>query len=215
VTRLVPPVDRRAVLVFAALVVVLLAPWPRWGRAFAASFAAYGNALIALTSASSPSPRFGMPARGAVSAADGGDWAVVLTLGDRVAPLDTRIIAYTPLAIFVALALATPVARRRKLVILGGGLAVLLARLAFAVLMPVGSAVAGADGPGFDSAAGIAWTVLVTPPAMSYAAPLAVWWVAVALTTPRPARAAAPRAQRRRRAAPARTGSAARALRGR
>lgn len=208
-----PRLDRRAVLVFAALVLLLLAPWPRWGRAFGALFSVYGNALIALTSAAAPPPRFSVPARGAVSAAEGGDWAVLLTLGDRVAPLDTRIIAYTPLAIFVALALATPAARRRKLVILGGGLAVLLARLALAVLVPVGSAVSGGDG--FDSMAGIAWTVLITPPVMSYATPLAVWWVAVASTTPRPARAAAPRGQRPRRAARARPAVAARPPRGR
>ena len=185
----VPRVERRAVLVFGALVVLLLAPWPGWGRGFATAFSVYGNALVGLTSARVPPPRFEAPAPGGVDAADGGAWAVVLTMGERVVPLDTRIIAYTPLAIFLALALATTGSRRRKLLILGGGGAVLLLRLAFVVLAPLEAA------PG--SLVEIAWTILAAPPVMSYAAPLAVWWVAVALTTPR-SRASSPRTGPRR-----------------
>ena len=176
-SELLPPLDRRAVLLFGALVVLLLAPWPRWGRGFGALFSGYANGLVAVTSAVSPAPRFSVPARGTVSAADGGDWAVVLTAGDRVAPLDTRIIAYTPLALFLALALATPVPRRRKLLVVAGGGAFLLARLAFAVLVPLGGLLGDPGGAGPLSE--LVWTVLVAAPVMSYAAPLAVWWVAL------------------------------------
>jgi hypothetical protein len=194
---LVPPVNRRAVVLFVVLIVLLLAPWPGWGRAFGAIYSVFGNALIAVAGAGPPAPRFSSPAPGVVEAADGGAWAVLLTAGDRVAPLDTRIIAYTPLAVFLALAFATPVPRRRKLIVLAGGGAALLARLAFATLVPLG-------GPGaLSSPSGLAWTVLIEEPVMSYAAPLAVWWIALALTAPRaqaaPAQAARKVSRRRRR----------------
>ena len=194
-----PPIGRRALLLFAALVVLLLAPWPGWGRAFGVAFSAYGNILVTLSGAAGdPPPRFEVPAAGQVGTEDGGAWAVVLRAGQQALPLDTRIIAYTPLAIFLALALATPVPRRRKLFVLAGGLAFLLARLAFAVLVPLERAFGGgAAGLALGTLAGIAWTVLVTPPVMSYAAPLAAWGVAVALTTPR-APAAQERARRTR-----------------
>jgi hypothetical protein len=181
-----PTLDRRAVIVFGVLVVLLLAPWPRLGRAFGALFSAYGNVLLASreTALAAP-PRFEVPPPNEVSAAEGGQWAVVLRTGDQSLPLDTRIIAYTPLAIFLALALATPVPLRRKVIVLAGGGAFLLARLAFAVLVPVGRAFGPRGSSTLGAVADIAWTVLVTPPVMSYATPLAAWWLAVALTTAR------------------------------
>lgn len=172
-----PRIGRREAAMFAALIVLLLAPWPRWGRAFGVFFSGYGNMLVPLLNSGDGAPRFELPPRG-----QAGDWDVVLRAGEQVVPLETRIIGYTPLAVFVALALATPVPRRRKAIILVGGLAVLLLRLAFAILVPLGDTRAG-------GAAGI-WTVLITPPAMSYAAPLAVWWLTFSLTTP--ARASTP-----------------------
>ncbi|HEX4404036.1 MAG TPA: hypothetical protein VH560_04360 [Polyangia bacterium] len=189
-----PSIDRRAVGLFIGLVVVLLAPWPRVGRAFGALFSAYGNLLVATRDlAVDPPPRFCVPPPGEVSAADGGQWAVVLRSGARAFPLDTRIIAYTPLAIFLALALSTPVPLRRKGIVLAGGGAFLLARLAFAVLVPVDRAFgAGASGSMLGTLAEITWTVFVSPPVMSYATPLAAWWLALALTTPH-ARATTPR----------------------
>jgi hypothetical protein len=194
-----PPVSRRALLVFVALVLVLLAPWPGWGRVFARAFSVYGNGLVAVGGSwNGPAPHFELPPVG-----DGGAWAVVLA-GERGFPLDTRIIAYTPLAIFLALALATPVPLRRRLIIFGGGVAVLLARLAFAVLVPLGRAFAGRSDSTLAWLAEVGWTVFVTPPVMSYATPLLVWWLGIALTTPRqvpeadrPVRRAA-RATRRR-----------------
>ena len=192
-----PSVDRRAVVVFGLLVVLFLAPWPRLGRAFCTLFSAYGNVLVASRqTALDARPRFEVPPPAEVSAADGGQWAVVLRTGDRALPLDTRIIAYTPLAIFLALALATPLPPRRKLIVLAGGGAFLLARLAFAVLVPLGRAFG--SGGSASTLAEIAWTVLVTPPVMSYATPLVAWWMALALTTPR---APAPASTGRRRVA--------------
>jgi hypothetical protein len=194
-----PPIDRRAIVGFAVLVVLLLAPWPGLGRTFGVLFSSFGNVLVALqeTKLAAP-PRFEVPAPGAVSAADGGQWAVALRVGDQSFPLDTRIIAYTPLAIFLALALATPVSRRRKVIILAGGGAFLLVRLAFAVLVPLGRAFnPGAAASTLGTFAEVTWTVLVTPPVMSYATPLAVWWLALALTIPRVSSPAATGPRRR------------------
>jgi hypothetical protein len=194
-----PPIQRRALIIFAALVVLLLVPWPGWGRTFATGFSVYGNGLVAVAGGwNGPPPRFEVPARGAIAARDGGPWAVVLA-GEHPMPLDTRILAYTPFAIFFALALATPVPPRRRLIILAAGLACLLARLAFAVLVPLARAFGGGRS---DSTlawlADVGWTVFVSPPVMSYATPLAVWLLGVALTTPRPARAPSRRAARSR-----------------
>jgi hypothetical protein len=167
---------RRELAVFTVLLVLLLVPWPGCGRAFVGFFRAYGNGLVgAFGEGGEPPGRFEAPDPGQVGAADGGEWAVLLRAGDRVVPLDTRIIGYLPLAIFLALALATPVPRRRKAIIVVGGLAFLLARLAFAVLTPLGGTRSGL--------AAAVWTVMIAPPVMSYAAPAAVWWVAFALTT--------------------------------
>jgi hypothetical protein len=197
-----PSLDRRAVIVFAALVALLLAPWPRWSRLFGAAFCVYGNALVTgMHVADAAPPRFTVPPPGEIAAEDGGEWAVVLTAADRSFPLDTRIIGYTPLAIFLALTLATPAPRRRKAIIVVGGLVVLLARLAFAILVPVEHAFGGAPARGASASLGeIAWTVLITPPVMSYAAPAAVWWIALALTTPRVTSSGVPSTAKRRRA---------------
>ncbi len=196
-----PSIDRRAIGVFVVLVVVLLAPWPRLGRAFGAVFSAYGNFLVASReTALDPPPRFEVPPFGEVSAADGGQWALVLRTGARSLPLDTRIIAYTPLAIFLALALSTPVPLRRKVVVLAGGGAFLLGRLAFAVLVPIGCVLgAGRADSTLGAFAEITWTIFVSPPVMSYATPLAAWWRALALTTARAAPAPRRRAVSRRR----------------
>ncbi|HSZ82389.1 MAG TPA: hypothetical protein VLA14_08910 [Polyangia bacterium] len=142
-------------------------------------------------------PRFEVPPPNEVSAADGGQWAVVLRSGDQAVPLDTRIFAYTPLAIFLALALATPAPPRRKVIVIAGGGAFLLARLAFAVLVPVGRAFGPRGSSTLGAFAEITWTVLVTPPVMSYATPLVAWWLAVALTTARaPGPVPTPRSRR-------------------
>ena len=193
-----PAIDRRSLVLFAALVGLLLAPWPGWGRVFAKTFSAYGNGLVAVAGPwEGPPPRFEVPAAGTVSARDGG-WSVVL-VGNDALPLDTRIIAYTPFALFFALALATPVPLRRKVIITAGGFVGLLVRLAFAVLVPLSRAFGnGRSGSTFSWLAEVGWTVFVTPPVMSYATPLAVWWLGLAMSTPRRAREPSRRARRSR-----------------
>jgi len=119
--------------------------------------------------------------------------------GNDAAPLDTRILAYTPLAIFVALAFATPVPLRRRGIIFAVGLACLLARLAFAVLVPLSRAFgSGRSDSTLAWLAEVGWTVFVSPPVMSYATPLAAWLLGVVLTTPRRARVESRQARRSR-----------------
>jgi len=196
--RWFPSVGWRPVLMFAALVIVLLGPWPGYGRAFGVLFSAYGNGVVrALGLGGSSAPRFAPPTPLARRDPEVGDWVVTLSVagadaGDQVMPLDARILGYTPLAIFLALTVATPIGRRRKLKVLAIGLAFLLARLAVAIALPVARAL-GAASPGWASGllAEVVWWVLIAPPVMSYATPLLAWWVALAITElPAPARAA-------------------------
>jgi hypothetical protein len=192
-----PSVGWRPVLAFAALVIVLLGPWPGYGRAFGVLFSAYGNRVArALDLGGSSAPRFAPPTPLARRDPAVGDWVVTLSIagadgGDEIMPLDARILGYTPLAIFLALTMATPIGRRRKLKVLALGLVSLLARLAVAIALPVGRAL-GAASPGWTSGllAEVVWWVLIAPPVMSYATPLLAWWVALAITElPAPTRA--------------------------
>lgn len=190
-----PAARPRQVLIFAAVAVALLAPWPRLGRAFVPTFAAYGN-LIAGALDLPARPRFSPPAAGEATRADGGDWAV------RVAPrgqgegmlLDTRVLGYTPLAILAALVAALQATARRRVAVLAGALALLLARLGLAIALPLARAYDTPAGAAwaFGAPAELAWNVVVTPPASSYVAPLLAWWLALALTTPRAPAAARP-----------------------
>jgi hypothetical protein len=194
-----PRVSRRSVITFAALVLLLLAPWPAVGRGFGALFSGYANLVVAVLGVGGArAPHFTArePASAApVSGEDAGtgDWSVWLTAQAEPgagheqppAPLDTRIIGYTPLALFLALTLASPVPRRRKLRILAIGLALLLARLAIAIALPTARAFGRsrlASGPFAETI----WFVLIDLPAASYVAPLVAWWLALGLTSRRP-----------------------------
>lgn len=187
-----PGALRRFLLVFAVSCAVLLAPWPRWGRACSAIFTGYGNFVIGLFGIGSPAePGFLRPDASDRRRPEVGEWSVLLGRSDgdhgRAVPLDTRIIGYTPFAVFAALLVATPVARRRKLRIAAGGAAILLARLAAAIALPVARSL-GPGGPSWAQGTVVdtIWFALLTPPAMSYVTAALAWWVPLALTT-RPA----------------------------
>jgi hypothetical protein len=177
----------RAALTFAALALVLLAPWPRYGRAVSAVFGVFGNAVVELTSAGGDAePRFSIAGRG-TSSADANDWTVWLgaTRGPAAAqpprPLETRILGYTPLALLLALTIASPASWRRRVKMIAIGSALLLLRLALAIALPVGRAFGDRPSPSGPLTA-IVWYVLIELPAMSYAAPLFAWWLSLALT---------------------------------
>jgi hypothetical protein len=189
---------RRFLITFAVAATLLLVPWPRWGRVFSAAFSGYGNFVVAFFDiGGADGPRFVAPSTADRRRADVGEWSVLLAPSARdteeAEPLDTRILGYTPFAVFAALVLATPVPRRRKAKLAAGGAALLLARLATAIALPVGRSL-GAAGPSwaFGPVVEIVWFAFILPPAMSYVAAALAWWIPLALTT----RASAPSAQR-------------------
>jgi hypothetical protein len=197
VDRWFPRPSRRSAITFAVLAVLLLVPWPGFGRAFAVLFSGYANAVVQLTGAGSAlEPRFSAwRPQGAPQGASENDaadawavWLVAARAPERApTPLDTRIIGYTPLALFVALTLASAVPRRRKLAIFGIGGGLLLLRLAIAIALPTARALGGsrlASGPLVETI----WYVLIDSPAISYVAPLGAWWLGLALTSPPGAR---------------------------
>jgi hypothetical protein len=179
----------RALAIFVITAVVLLAPWPRLGRAFSAAFTGVANVVVdALVVQDGVTARFSTPTAADRGRPEVGDWAVLLSLdvgrGARQTVLDTRLLGYTPLAVFLALVVATPVPRRRRLKILAGGGTILVARLAVAIALPVGRAL-GPRGPGWATGtfAEVIWWSFINPPAMSYVVAAFGWWLAVALTT--------------------------------
>jgi hypothetical protein len=179
----------RSLALFFGLAIVLLAPWPGYGRLFGPLFCALGDAVIVVVGAGSDSePRFSTQPPGPVSAeTETTDWTVWLaaTRGDGRSrpplPLETRILGYTPLALSLALTMSFAVSWRRKLRMLGIGLGLLLIRLAIAIALPVSRAFtphATAPGPISE----LVWYVLIDLPAMSYVAPLFAWWIAFTAT---------------------------------
>jgi hypothetical protein len=186
---LLPRWRARSLALFFGLAILLLAPWPGYGRLFGPLFCAFGNAVIVVVGAGDDSePRFSTQPPGPVTADAGTtDWTVWLaaTRGDGPSrpplPLETRILGYTPLALAFALTLAFAASWRRKLRMLGIGLGLLLIRLAIAIGLPVSRAFsphATAPGPMSE----IVWYVLIDLPAMSYVAPLFSWWIAFTAT---------------------------------
>ena len=114
------------------LALLLLAPWPGYGRLFRPLFCAFGNAVIVVVGAGGDSaPRFSTQPGAAPTMRDGSttDWTVWLAAsgGDGPSrpplPLETKILGYTPLALSLALTLSFAVSWRRKLRMLGIGLA--------------------------------------------------------------------------------------------
>ncbi len=177
----------RSALTFAALALVLLAPWPRYGRAVSAVFSVFANTVVEVTGAGSDAqPRFSVTV-GGTSSAEANDWTVWLaaTRGPAAEqpprPLETRILGYTPLALLLALTIAFPAAWRRRLKMIAIGWALLLARLALAIALPVGRAFGGRPSPS-GPLTEIVWYVLIELPAMSYAAPLFAWWISFVIT---------------------------------
>ena len=179
----------RSAITFAALALLLLAPWPRYGRAVSAMFGVFANAVVQVTGAGGDAePRFSTAGPGTSRSADASDWTVWLgaTRGPAAArppvPLETRILVYTPLALLLALTIAFPASWRRRLKMIAIGCALLLSRLALAIALPVGRTFGGQpsrSGPLTE----IVWYVLIDLPAMAYAAPLFAWWISFAMTS--------------------------------
>ena len=179
----------RSLALFFGLAVVLLAPWPTYGRLFGPLFCAFSDAVIVVVGVGGDAePRFStQPREPATADTETTDWTVWLsaTRGDGASrpppPLETRILGYTPLALSLALTLAFAVSWRRKLRMLGIGLGLLLIRLAVAIALPVSRAFTPHSTPP-GPISELVWYVLIDLPAMSYVAPLFAWWIAFTAT---------------------------------
>jgi hypothetical protein len=176
--------------VFVAALVILLGPWPGYGRVFRTIFSGFGNAVLAVTgagAAADPTFAAGPPAGTTTDGVENAAWAVWVGAGTgplAARPpiaLDTRILGYTPLALLVALIAASAIPWRRRAAVFGVGAALLLARLAVAIAMAVGRAFGRHTGrPG--AVAEIVWYLLVDLPAMTYVAPLCAWLLGLIAT---------------------------------
>lgn len=191
--QLFAPFGRRVVLVFVGVLLALLAPWPRYGRVFAGGFSAYANGTVwVLGLGGGAQPRFATPTAAERKGPDVDDWTVMLSSivsaesGGRSIPLGTRILGYTPFAIFVALIAAMAMPARRRLAVAAIGAAILFARLGVAIALPVAREFGqlGADS-GFGLAAEVTWGSFIDQPALSYVTPLFAWGIGLLATAPR------------------------------
>jgi hypothetical protein len=174
VDGIVPRIERSRVITFALVLGILLAPWPGWGRIVAAGFTDYANAIAhTLGIGDAAQQRFSTASP--VNPSDSADeWIVKVRSGTpRSVSIDTRILAYTPIAVLLALAAATPMPRRRKLVALALGMAAMLIRLSLVFVLPAWTV------------AQLYFLVVINPSAMSYFAPLIAWWISLAVTRAR------------------------------
>lgn len=188
---MLPP--KKELLLFAAKFAVvfglLVTPWPGVPRSFSSAFNQVadfcGHGLFS-------TERHAVRFVSAPAAAVDGDWDCVVlvqnaTSGAMVdaASLDLHRVVYLPLAVFLALSLASPLRRRgiRPLLLLGG-----LFLLPLLALLPIGSFLAQihvlALGTTAQSFVDIAYRALVTPPGMAYAIPALLWASIMALTAP-------------------------------
>ena len=190
--RLFASVRPRVVLMFAGVLLVLLVPWPGYGRTCASAFSAYGNGVVrALGLGGNARARFSTPTAAQREDPAVDDWTVMLSAtgaaeqGTQSIPLGTRILGYTPFAIFVALIVAGPMPARRRSAVCAVGLAILFARLAVAIALPV-ARVFGQFGQksALGFAAEVAWGSLIDQPALSYAMPLFAWWIGLLVVAP-------------------------------
>ncbi|HEV3190976.1 MAG TPA: hypothetical protein VGY54_10790 [Polyangiaceae bacterium] len=171
---------------------IFVYPWSWAGWLFTQGFSAVANVAIDATlNDSEVHARFEPTDPRADGASSPGEWDTVLTLKRTSAapatefPLGIRRLGYVPLATFAALVLATPVDRRRKVVLAGVGMTLLLLRFALAVALPLARSV-GALGDGSFGGwiASVAYYALIEPPNMMYGAPVIVWLLTLLVIAP-------------------------------
>jgi hypothetical protein len=164
---------------FLLALALLLPPWPAIGRAYGRAVGAWTD--LTLSPAAAP-----VKLRFTVPAADdpgGSSWELRVHAEDPSGRyvgtvLDLRRSGYIASAVFAALALATPLRWKQRLVLMGAGLAILqllplLPLLSFfSGKLPVRAFQLGAA---TSAAVEIAYHALVAPPGMAYAVPALLW----------------------------------------
>jgi hypothetical protein len=177
------------------LFVGLTYPWSPVGYYFTRAFSAVANVGLDLSfHKPDVQVRFAAADPNAPAERAPGEWNVVLSTTDTASgqtsklPLGVRRIAYVPIATLVGLTLVMPVPRRRRMIIGGVGLLLLLFRVVLAVALPLARHFGAFDrGSVADGVAQIAYYALIEPPNMMYGAPLVTWALLVLLTSPQSA----------------------------
>jgi hypothetical protein len=186
--------DLKAVSTFVLRFVLVLGlfflPLPVIGQTYAGAFSNVATLVAPRTL------RDGAVSLRFAGSAPSKPWEVVMAAEDRVArrkisvPIETRSLSYVPLSVFVALALATPVADpRRERRILGFGLLTMLVLVGVLIAAPLLLLLGGASQVrGFELSVGtkvfleLVHRALVSPPGMAFAVPGLVWWALVSWT---------------------------------
>ena len=178
---------------FALLFGLFCVPMTLIGSGYARACCALGNAIL-------PDPESAQhfafhldPARPSQDR----PWEVRLSVGDLragtrvVMPLETMSLTYIPIVAFLALALATPIAdRRREILILVPGLLLISAIALLLVALSVTSILNDLSpirmfgfGPRVMSVLGVLFRALMSP-GMTFAVPGLLWWFLVRITRP-------------------------------
>ena len=184
---------------FACIFIGLTLPWASFGATYSRAFSAVANGVIDVLPSHS---RLEFHLDGATErprALELGteSWRTTLTITNQRttqtyrAPLDLRGAHYVPAAAFIALTVALPVAnRRRKVVILAIGLAILLPLSLILVSLPLIPRLRGGQFELFplpeaiNLLVGLFYRAFVAHPGMAYAIPALMWWILVSLTAP-------------------------------
>ena len=185
---------------FGCVFAVLALPLASFGASYSRAFSAVANTLVsALPSHPVLDFRFeGSRQRSAASAWGTDSWRTQLVIQNfasgrkRAIPYDLRGIHYLPAAAFIALSVATPVrSRRRKLLILGVGLAVLVPLSLFLTSLTLIPALRGGElqiislPQGMSDFVALFHRAFVAHPGMVYAIPVLLWWSLLSSTRPR------------------------------
>jgi hypothetical protein len=190
------PSPGRKTLVFAARFAILFAlvmiPWPGLGRAFNETFSLVASiAVDACVEDPEVIARFhpANPENPDEASLDAWDTVFSVSRSRSEPPLEVplplRRLAYVPLATFVALALATPLERRRKLRVLGWGLGLLLVRLALTIALPIARNFEVVEkGTALDWGMRVVYYGLLEPPNLMYGAPVVTWFLLLLATDP-------------------------------
>ena len=187
---------------FAFLLTVCMIPWPRLGEAYGRTMGAIGNVLVGDGPVASVALlRFGPP-RDAASSPPDSNTAYQTELSARNTrtgalvrvPIDLRTLTFVPTAVFVALAMASPIWKRaRGPIVLVSGLIILqlflLGSIAVPLLLffsnPQPMQLFRLSSP-VSHVLDVVYRSLVAPPGMAFAIPGLIWLTLMWLIPARP-----------------------------
>lgn len=181
------PLDWRGLAGFAvrcaALLALLLAPWPGLGEAYGHAATVFGNAVLAQFESARVAMEFVTPPATAFTTELR---ASLLAGGQGVrVPIELRTLAFIPTAAFIALSLAEDLPHRRRIGLrLLVGLGALQLFLIFSLIVPLLLLFAAPEPLHLiELDRPVHWGLtlfyrsLVAPPGMIYVVPFSCWWL--------------------------------------